>query len=59
MVISHIRNPVLRRTVVVLTVAALVAALSAAWLIEAVWRRVREEFGEDIGAAWRGNPRGR
>jgi hypothetical protein len=53
-VIRNIRSTLLRRTVVVLTVAALVAALSALWLMQALARKVRENFGEDIGAAWRG-----
>jgi hypothetical protein len=56
--IARIRNPLLRKAIVVLTVAALVAALSAAWLIEALWARIVEDFGEDIAAAWNG-PRGR
>jgi hypothetical protein len=55
--IARIRNPLLRRTLVVLTVAALIVALSAAWLIEALWARIVEDFGEDIAAAWNGERR--
>ena len=54
MTISQIRPTLLRRAVVVVTVAGIVVALSGVWLIEAIWKRVCEDFGEDIGAAWYG-----
>jgi hypothetical protein len=50
MTISQIRNPLLRRLTVAFTVAALV--IVTGWLF--VVQGVRENFGEDIGAAWRG-----
>lgn len=52
--IASLRPTLLRRAVVVLTVAAIVVCLGPLWLVEAVCRRVRREFGEDIAAAWRG-----
>lgn len=55
MTLSEIRPTVLRRAVVILTVAALVLVLSGLWLVEAIAKRVREDFGEDLKAAWRGS----
>jgi len=52
--LADIRNPLLRRALVVATVAAMLACMLPLWLAEAIWRRVREEFGEDLAAAWRG-----
>jgi hypothetical protein len=54
MTLCQIRPTLLRRTLVVLTVAAIVVCLSPLWLIEAIAARVRENFGEDIGRAWGG-----
>lgn len=59
MTLSEIRPTLLRRAVVVLTVAALVIALSGLWLVEAIAKRLQEDFGESLKDAWRGSkPRG-
>jgi hypothetical protein len=57
MTLSDIRPTLLRRAVVVLTVAALVLTLSGLWLVEAIARRVQEDFGESLRDAWGGKPK--
>lgn len=51
MTISQIRNPLLRRAVVLFTIAAI--AIGTGWWL--IVQGVRDNFGEDIGAAWRGD----
>jgi hypothetical protein len=52
--LSDIRPTLLRRAVVVVTIAAIVVALSGLWLAEAIARCVQEDFGESLRDAWRG-----
>jgi hypothetical protein len=55
--IASIKSKWLRRTAVVLTILALLLCMLPLWALEAIWRKVRREFGEDIDAAWRGEVR--
>jgi hypothetical protein len=52
--IPAIRNPVLRRTVLVLTVLGVVVCLGPLHLVLAGARWFEREFDVDLGAVWRG-----
>jgi len=52
--IRNIRNPLLRKTVIVLTVAGTVLILLPVWVHAAIRDNLERDFGEDIRDAWRG-----
>lgn len=52
--IPKIRNPILRRTALVFTVAAIVICIGPLHLVNAVLRWVEDEFNVDLRASWKG-----
>lgn len=56
--IPEIQNTLLRRIVLVLTVAAIVIILGPVYLIESVLGWVEREFEVNLRAIWRGKTKG-
>lgn len=56
MTLSQIRNPVLRRFLVVTTIIAAVVALLPFKLFEAIRASIRDGIGEELRTAWWGTP---
>lgn len=56
--IPQIPNPFLRRTVLVLTVAAILVCLGPLAMARAALEWVEREFDVDLAAAWRGDAPG-
>jgi hypothetical protein len=53
-VIQEIRNPYLRRAVLVFTVLSIVACMGPLRLVQAVLRWVENEFDADLLGVWNG-----
>jgi hypothetical protein len=53
-VIQEIRNPYLRRAVLVFTVLSIVACMGPLRLVQAVLRWVEDEFDADLLGVWNG-----